>query len=217
MKDFKMPMDKRMAMAKELSRLAQKGVISRLERGKYYKPRQTTYGELKPSESEVINSLVGASNGYLSGVGMFNSMGLTSQVASTVEIAVSDFRPPKEIAGLRIKYRKSMVKILSENREVLPILDAFRYINKIPDTTPDNSLKVLIDIVKSLSNAKKRQLLESAVEYNPATRALIGAVFELNFPTFTTENLYSSLNPLSFYRLGISHEVLPNKSKWRIE
>jgi len=217
MKDFNVPMDKRIAMVKELSRLAQKGVVKRLERGKYYKPKNTIFGELKPSESEVVNSVVKANNGYLSGISMFNSLGLTSQIANTIEIVVSDFRPPKEIAGLKIKFRKSAVTIDSENRDILPILDAFRYIAKIPDSTPDECLKVLIEIVKSLNGIKKWLLLENAVKYNPSTRAVVGAVFELNFPTFTVENLYNSLNPLSVYRLGISNNILPNKSKWKIE
>ncbi len=217
MKNFKVPMDKRMAMAKELSRLAQKGVLNRLEKGKYFKPRRTTFGVLKPSDNEIINTILDSSKGYLSGVGAFNSLGLTSQISNTIEIAVFDFRPSKEIAGLKIKFRKSNVNIKPENVEILQILDAVRYINRIPDSTPDDALTIIIAKIKSMSIRRKKALLEYALDYNPAVRAVIGAVFELISENISVVKFYKSLNPLSTFRLGISNKVLPNKSKWRIK
>lgn len=217
MNDFKVPADKRMAMAKELSRMAQKGIISRLEKGKYYKPRQTVFGALKPSEEEVLNTVLASSNGYVSGITAFNQLGLTSQVTNTITIVVKDFRPPKEIAGLKIKFRKSEVEVNPENAFILQILDAVRYINKIPDSTPDESLKVIKAKISSMSKAEKRLLLDNAMEYNPATRAMIGAIFELTCSDISAGKLYKSLNTLSKYRLGISSEALPNKTRWRIE
>lgn len=217
MSDFNVPADKRMAMAKELSRLAQKGVIARLEKGRYYKPRLTIFGELKPTEDEVLKSILKTSNGYIGGATSFNQLGLTTQVSNTITIVVSDYRPPKEIAGLKIKFKKSELPIDEDNTFILQILDSLRYINRIPDSSVDESLKVIVAKIKSLPNAQKRILLNYALEYNPATRALTGAIFELNCSGFSTSKLYKSLNPLSKYRLGVSVETLPNKSKWRIE
>jgi len=217
MNDFKIPAGKRMAIAKELSRLVQKGILNRLEKGKYFKPRQTTFGLLKPSDNEVINTILVATNGYLCGVGAFNSLGLTSQVANTIEIAASGFRTPKEIAGLKIKFRRSAVNATHENKEILQILDAIRYIKKIPDSSPDDALRVIISKIRSMSLRKKQLLLKCSRQYNPATRALIGAVFEQTCGDISVEALYKTLNPLSCYRLGISDSVLPNKSKWKIE
>lgn len=42
------------AAAKALSRLAARGVIKRYKNGMYYKPKQTIFGEIKPSEEELI-------------------------------------------------------------------------------------------------------------------------------------------------------------------
>ncbi len=217
MNDFNVPADKRMAMAKELSRLAKKGTIARLEKGKYYKPRKTLFGNLKPSEDEVLKSILKSSNGYIGGATSFNQLGLTTQVSNTITIVVSDYRPPKEIAGLKIKFRKSEMSIDSDNTIILQLLDSLRYITRIPDSSVDESLKVIMAKIESMSRIQKRSLLNNAQEYNPATRALIGAIFELNCSGFSTEKLFKSLNPLSKYRLGISKELLPNKLKWRIE
>ena len=215
--DFKIPADNRMAMAKELSRLAQKGILCRLEKGKYFRPRQTAFGVLRPSEKEVINTILKSSKGYLSGAASFNSLGLTSQVANTIEISVSEFRPPKVIAGIKIKFRKSIIDITAENREVLQILDAVRHIKKIPGSMPDEALVVLIAKIRSMSHSQKQQLADYALRYNPSTRALTGAMFELNCAGISVSKLFKSLNPLSTYRLGILDEYLPNKLKWRIE
>ena len=217
LKDFNLPSDNRMAMAKELSRLVRKGILNRLEKGKYFKPRKTTFGILKPSENEIIKTILVSSKGYLSGVGAFNSLGLTSQISNTIEIAVSDFRPPKKIAGLKIKFRKSNVNIIPENGEILQILDAIRYINKIPDSKPDEALTIIIAKIKSMSISRKKTLLEYAFECNPTVRAIIGAIFELSCKSISVDKLYNTLNPLSSYRLEISDEILPNKSRWKIK
>lgn len=215
--DLNVPNDKRMAMAKIMSRLVQKGIIDRLERGKYYKPRKTAFGMLKPSEDEILKALLLTNDGYLSGTGAFNQLGLTSQVASTIVLAVPEFRPPKEVGGLKIKFRRSPVKATNKNKAVLQLLDAIRYIKKIPDTTPDEALKGIIAQVKKLSNEEKNIMLQAAMKYNPATRALTGAIFELTCPLFSTDKLFKSLNPLSQYKIGISNKILPNKTKWKIE
>ena len=44
------------AAAKALSRMAARGVIKRYKKGMYYKPKQTIFGEIKPSEEELLKS-----------------------------------------------------------------------------------------------------------------------------------------------------------------
>jgi hypothetical protein len=56
-----------------------------------------------------------------------------------------------------------------------------------------------------------------ALDYNPATRALLGAIVEQNFSSVPIASLKKSLNPLSKYKLGITDKVLPNKLNWFIE
>jgi len=45
------------AYFKALSRLVQSGKLVRLEKGKYYKPKTTRFGPIRPSESEIIKAL----------------------------------------------------------------------------------------------------------------------------------------------------------------
>jgi predicted transcriptional regulator of viral defense system len=215
--DLIVPNNQRMAMAKVMSRLVQKGIINRLERGKYYKPRKTVFGILKPSEDEILKALLLKNNGYLTGTGAFNQLGLTSQVTSTIVLAVQDFRPPKEVGGLKIKFRKTPIKVTDKNKTVLQLLDALRYIKKIPDSTVEEALKGIINQLQKLTSDEKNIMLQSALKYNPAIRALTGAIFELTCPMFSTDKLFRSLNPLSHYKIGISNDILPNKTKWKIK
>ena len=46
--DFSLPKENQFALAQSLSRLAKKGEIVRVEKGKYCKPRKTSFGNLRP-------------------------------------------------------------------------------------------------------------------------------------------------------------------------
>ena len=46
--DFNVPMQYQGALVKALNRLTNQGTLQRLSKGKYYKPRKTIFGTLKP-------------------------------------------------------------------------------------------------------------------------------------------------------------------------
>jgi hypothetical protein len=49
-----------------------------------------------------------------------------------------------------------------------------------------------------------------------ATRALTGVILDQVSETDVTEQLLASLNPVTFFNINISTEVLRNMQKWRI-
>ena len=71
--------------------------------------------------------------------------------------------------------------------------------------------------LKELSLSEQKKIVQLALTYPPATRALVGALFELLGNDLAATKLYKTLNPLSSYKLGIREEILPNKNKWKIE
>ena len=54
MSDFDLEPSNEMALAKLLSRLAASGEIVRISKGKYYKPKKTVFGVMKPAYEEYI-------------------------------------------------------------------------------------------------------------------------------------------------------------------
>lgn len=68
--DLDCDVSQREAAARALQRMAENGEISKLSNGKYYKPRVTVFGILKPSPSQVAKEFLvkdGCVIGYLTG------------------------------------------------------------------------------------------------------------------------------------------------------
>ena len=205
--------------AQSLSRLTKKGVISRLSKGKYYKPQQSKFGNSRPRESAFVNALTVRQNkriGYLTGLSVYNQLGLTSQVSNTLVIATANPLQPKKIEGYNVKYVRRNVNFLDDDIPQLQLLDALREIKSIPDSNPDDSLRILTARIADLPKVKKERLTTLALSFNPGTRALLGALIEKYFPEVKVSKLKQSINRLSVFETGVSSEVLPNKQSWNL-
>ncbi|MEI7527242.1 MAG: hypothetical protein WCJ95_23030, partial [Mariniphaga sp.] len=106
--------------------------------------------------------------------------------------------------------------ITKENIPLLQILDAIRYIKKIPDATVESSCKRLFAILKSLPDKDKSTLVRLALKYAPVTKALLGAMIDELQQSSLTEQLYKTLNPISKYKLSGVGKVLSTTEKWNI-
>jgi hypothetical protein len=56
--DFNVNMQYQNALVKALNRLVTQGMLGRLSKGKYYKPRKTIFGTLKPVPEEITKDLL---------------------------------------------------------------------------------------------------------------------------------------------------------------
>lgn len=98
---------------------------------------------------------------------------------------------------------------------MLQLLDAIRYIRKIPDSNLEFSCKRLLAIIKDLSGKDKTTMVRLALKYPPAAKALVGAMLdELNESTFA-DLLYKTLNPITKYKLSVN-KILSQTEKWNI-
>lgn len=55
--DFDVPRQYRGTLIKALNQFEYAGILKRASKGRYYKPRQTVFGELLPSEKEIVKDL----------------------------------------------------------------------------------------------------------------------------------------------------------------
>ena len=91
--DFSAEVNKREAVIKALNRMANLGKISKLSKGKYYKPENTPFGKLQPNQSQIVKDLLevdGKTIGYLTGYSIYNQLGLTTQVSNTIQIGKNE-------------------------------------------------------------------------------------------------------------------------------
>lgn len=218
--DFDFDVSQREAAARALQRMAERGEISKLSNGRYYKPRQSVFGPLKPSPSQIVKDFLvrdGKTIGYLTGAAAFSRFALTTQISSRIQIGTNTYRQPLRRGGHDISFVVQPNEITDCNIEHLMILDCLRFIREIPGTTATEACRRMMFVIGKLPDGDKRNMVRYALGYTPYVRALAGAILEsLGCGRELTEPLRQSLSGVSKYRLPIPEDVLPAKKEWRI-
>jgi hypothetical protein len=207
------------AVIKALNRMVASGKIAKLAKGKYYKPENTPFGNLQPSQVQVVKDLLeenGKITGYLTGYSIYNQLGLTTQVSNTIQIGKNQIRPNFIRERYKIAFLKQKNTITKESIPLLQLLDAIRYIKKIPDATVEASCARFLAIIKNLTDKEINTLVRLALNYPPATRALVGSLLDQLQQGNTSELLFKSLNPITTYRLTGASKVLSTTDKWNM-
>lgn len=217
--NFITEVNRKEAVIKALNRMVASGKIAKLAKGKYYKPETTPFGNLQPSQVQVVKDLLeenGKITGYLTGYSIYNQLGLTTQVSNTIQIGKNQIRPNFIRERYKIAFLKQKNTITKESIPLLQLLDAIRYIKKIPDATVEASCARFLAIIKNLTDKEINMLVRLALNYPPATRALVGSLLDQLQQGNTTELLFKSLNPITTYRLTGASKVLSTTDKWNM-
>ena len=217
--DFTTEVNKKEAVIKALNRMAASGKICKLSKGKFYKPENTVFGALEPNQYQVVKDLLeedGKISGYLTGYSIYNKLGFTTQVSNTIQIGKNEIRPKFKRERYTISFIKQKNTITKENIPFLQLLDAARYIKKIPDTSIASACKRLVNILREMKEKEVSTLIRLAQKYPPSTRALIGAILEEANKEQLTEPLWKSLNPITKYDLPGAKIELRSAAKWNI-
>lgn len=211
--------DEYAATAKALERLIKKDVIKRVSTGVFYKPKQTIFGELMPREEELLKNYLFDNDkriAYITGLSLYNKLGLTTQVPKTIKIASRDKRIFASIGNLKGKPVKSYIDVSDKNYYILEILDALKDFKQIPDMDKKSGLLLLADRIKKWEKKDKTLLIKYALKYPPRVRAILGAILENFITSEDVKPLKESLNPLSQYEYNIVETILPNAKNWNI-
>ena len=218
---FEIEVGRKNSVVKALNRLADSGKIVRLSKGKYYKPRKTQFGALKPSAYQIAKDFIeqdGKQIGYLTGYSAFSALGLTTQISSYIQIGTNKYRRAVKRENYTISFIVQPNVITQKNIELLRILDAVRFIREIPGTTTDDACRRLIEIFRELATEQKAALTTLALKYTNSVRALCGAILELTgADNLLLKKLQKSLNGVTEYKIPISESVLSTKSNWHIK
>lgn len=218
--DFDFDVSQREAASRALQRMAQRGEISKLSTGRYYKPRQSVFGPLKPSPSQIAKDFLvrdGKTVGYLTGAAAFSRFSLTTQISSRIQIGTNTYRQPLRRGGHDISFIVQPNMITETNTGLLMLLDCLRFIRDIPGTTAADACRRMMHVIRELPENDRQDMVRYALGYTPYVRALAGAILEsIGCGRELTEPLRQSLSGVSKYRLPIPEEVLPTKTNWRI-
>jgi len=208
------------ATSKTIERLIKKGKIKRISTGIFYKPKQTPFGELKPDEEKIITPYLfknGKRIAYITGLLLYNKMGLTTQIPKEISIASREKRIYISKGNIKAKAVKSYVEVTDDNYKYLEFLDVLKDWKKIPDLDKKSAIKLLTEILKEFNKNQTQELLTIALSYPPRVRAFLGALLENSDKKIKLNSLQESLNPFSTYKLIIPKEILPTIEKWYIK
>ncbi len=218
--DFTTEVKQKEAVIKALNRMVNAGKLAKIAKGKYYKPENSDFGELKPDQKQIVKDLLeadGKVTGYLTGFSIYNRLGLTTQVSNTIQIGKNEIRPRFKRERYQIAFIKQKNTINKKNIFLLQVLDSIRYIKRIPDATIEFACRRLNSIVKALPEDEKKNIVKLAMKYPPATRALLGAILDELNETATSEPLLKTLNPITKFKLSGSEKALKFTEKWNIK
>jgi len=217
--DFMNEVNGREAVIKALNRLAASGRIAKLSKGKFYKSESTPFGNLEPDRYQVVKDLLekdGRTIGYLTGLSTYNQLGLSTQVSNVIQIGKNETRPKFKRGNYTIAFVRQKNTITKDSIPLLQMLDAMRYIKKIPDTTVPDAFGRIRSIISTLGNSERSSMVRLAKKYPPATRALLGAILSSLGDEDTAKPLLASLNPISTYPFTGLTALLPEATKWNI-
>jgi len=213
--------DEVLAASKAISRLTAEGIIRRAKKGIYYKPKQSAFGEVKPREEVLLSRYLFDDNrqiGYITGIRLYNRLGLTTQVPNSVHVASAEKQVKGKVGNLLIKPAKSYVKVTQGNIRFLEFLDVIKDLNQIPDLTKKDGFDYLkSEIIRFNNNKEIKKLVSYGLEYPPKVKSLLGALLEYsNIDSADYRSLKNAINPMSQYQYGISPKLLPNANNWNL-
>lgn len=209
--------DEYAAATKAIERLIKNGIIKRASTGLFFKPKKTVFGFLNPDEQDLLRPYLFEGKkriAYITGLALYNKLGLTTQVPRNIKIASRDKRVEVSIGNIKVTSVKSYAEIDDKNYQMLEILDALKDFKTIPDIDKAGAIKNLSKRIRETEDQKT--LLKLILKYPPRVRAFAGALLELAGKGEGLDTLKNSLNPLSTFELGINVQQLPTIENWNI-
>ena len=207
--------------AKALERLKKKGIIEKVSKGIFYKPKMTIMGSLGPDYDALLKRFLfkdGKRVGYITGGELYNQLNLTTQNYFRTKIATNISRKKIEKGWLKTSTVKAYTEITEDNYQLLGILDALKDIRYISDTSTSQAIKILAGKLVNFSKPNINTLIKLSMEYPPRVRALLGAIVQEKFTTdFDLSDLKGSLNPTTIFKLNIKEADWPTIKNWQIK
>lgn len=193
------------AVAQALSRLNRQGMLQRLSKGVYYRPRQTTFGKSLPNPAIMQKLASRRKTVFPSGVAAANLLGFTTQTAGRREVATSALSLPRKLIGTdTVIHTRRPEAWTSLSDQDTALLDFLRRAGSTSELSDEETLRKTL----ALSSEKGRfeRLLKVANTEPPRVRAILGAIGEqIGKNPSALRRLRESLNPFSRFDFGTLH------------
>lgn len=194
------PTDKFSNVAVILSNLTKGKKLIRIEKGAYYRPKQSSLGLgiLPVYQDEQLNYLTRKLDGYLTGAYIYNKMSLTEQAPSVITIASRHPVRAFRFKNLSVECVKAYVD--TPNNEdmlhLIRILDAIKDLKYIPGTSPQLAYDKIVALhISQLSLSNLKKLISFAMDYPPRVRKVLSDMLEKANHSELRKQLTSTISP----------------------
>ena len=159
------------AYYKTLERLCKAGVLTKIAKGTYYRPKQSKYGIIPPSQYDIVRAFVEGCTGTVVGHALYNQLKLTTQVPKTVEILSSRLpQQSKTIRNVSVKYCN--LHFTSEVCDMVNMLEVLQHFYEIQDI----NYRMFLHFCEAFSQKYSDKLLEEVtaqIKYKKSTLSFL--------------------------------------------
>jgi hypothetical protein len=185
---------------KALERLTKRGKLVRIGKGLYSPVKETRFGKVVLSEKEIVEFLIANYSGVVIGYPLYTRLGLTTQVAKTIEVLSTQFSEVQRSIGRIHVYgiREPLAELTIKHIEALEVLEAY---NEIEDLNK----KTFSEYIKQIADFYDEQACEKALvtrKYKKRTIAFLRMIL----------NHYGVANTLGRHLSPLTKYDIPQES-----
>ncbi len=204
--DLDFPVEKFSNVAVILSGLAKEKRLVRVEKGAYYRPKQSSLGlgVLPVYQDEQLNYLTRKLDGYLTGTYIYNKMSLTEQVSSVITIAAPQPVRPFRFKKLSVECVKSYADTPGDENtlRLIRMLDAIKDLKYIPGTTPQQAYDRIFALhISQLSPVNLEKIVSLAINYPPRVRKILSDMLKKDNRFDLSKQLVNTICPTTRFDL----------------
>lgn len=203
------------------------GRVSKVANGLYYKDKIGLLGKLPPSFDAVIQALTYQNDsqvGYVVGHKLFNRLGLSTQVPTTVSVVTSKRAPTHiDFAGIKVEVQSKQQTIKPQDIKFLELAYVLNNVDKIQSLEGESIYNALFSYFETLYHQNDDQFkkLYDRLVYK-RTKAIFGALLEyyqeqaeIDFSR-QIDWIQHDLSDRSHYHVGYFSTFLDNRKRWHI-
>ena len=196
------------AFAQIISRLCRSGEIERVSKGIYCRPKKTRFGTVLPSEREIIDLFTAGSDGVLVGYGLYNALGVTTQISKR-QTAYSSIAEEqlKQIGNVTI--RKYELEYTPEVKSVIQLMELLHHYKEIQDIN-STAMQRCTERLSSEYSESAFEIVQKTIGYPKWTIAFLREVLNYHH---TPNNLSRHLSALSNYPIPRMEDLYETAQK----
>ncbi len=199
------------AVARTLSRLAEDGTLTRVQKGLYWRSRPTIVGPSRPTASGAVARTARAAL-HPAGITAASYVGLATQNPMVAQFATPASAAPAAASGMTVHTRRPPTRAPLDTHDGA-LLEVLRDRGRTSELSAADTIEHITHLLQDA--ARLRRLATAAVGEPPRVRAILGALSErAGAPSDVTRRLRASLNPISTFDFGI-FAALPNARSWQ--